>query len=56
VFGVATATAVFAASGSYLTPADFVHGLRRALLALAVLAVLGARARHAVRHPATTAL
>jgi EmrB/QacA subfamily drug resistance transporter len=42
VFGVATATAVFASAGSYLTPSDFVDGLRPALLALAGLAALGA--------------
>lgn len=52
VFGVATAAAVFAGYGSYLTPANFVHGLRPALLALATLAALGALAGHAVRHPA----
>ena len=52
VFGVAAATAVFAGSGSYLTPAGFVHGLRPALLALAILAALGALAGYAVRHPA----
>lgn len=39
---------------SYLTPAGFVNGLRPALLALAILAALGALAGHAVRHPATT--
>lgn len=54
VFGVATAAAVFAGAGSYLSPGDFVHGLRPALLALAALAALGALAGHAVRHPATT--
>ena len=54
VVGVATATAVFAASGSYLNPGDFVHGLRPALVALAILAALGALTGHAVRHPATT--
>jgi EmrB/QacA subfamily drug resistance transporter len=52
VVGVATVTAVFAGSGSYLTPAGFVHGLRPALLALAILAALGALAGHAIRHPA----
>ena len=52
VFGVATVTAVFAGSGSYLSPAGFIHGLRPALLALAILAALGALAGHAVRHPA----
>src|SRR5229473_515551 len=41
------------AAGSYLSPGDFVHGLRPALLALAALAALGALAGHAVRHPAT---
>jgi hypothetical protein len=54
VFGVATVTAVFAGAGSYLSPGDFVHGLRPALLVLAVLAALGALAGHAVRHPGTT--
>jgi EmrB/QacA subfamily drug resistance transporter len=53
VFGVATATAVFAGAGSYLTPAGFVHGLRPGLLALAILAALGALAGRAVRRPAT---
>ena len=41
VFGVATATAIFASAGSYLSRADFVAGLRPALLALAGLAVIG---------------
>ena len=54
VVGVATVTAVFAGTGSYLTPAGFVHGLRPALIALAILAALGAAAGHAVRNPATT--
>jgi len=54
VVGVATVTAVFAGAGSYLTPAGFVHGLRPALIALAILAALGAAAGHAVRNPATT--
>ena len=54
VFGVATVAAVFTGSGSYLSPGSFVHGLRPALLALAVIATLGALAGHAVRHPATT--
>jgi EmrB/QacA subfamily drug resistance transporter len=54
VVGVATVTAVFAGAGNYLTPAGFVHGLRPALIALAILAALGAAAGHAVRHPATT--
>ena len=54
VVGVATVTAVFAGTGSYLTPAGFVHGLRPALIALAILAALGAAAGHAVRRPATT--
>ena len=44
VFGIATATAVFASAGGYLTPTDFVDGLRPALLALAGLAALGALA------------
>jgi hypothetical protein len=54
VVGAATVTAVFAGTGSYLTPAGFVHGLRPAMIALAILAALGAAAGHAVRHPATT--
>jgi MFS family permease len=54
VFGVAVVAAIFAGSGSYLSPAGFVHGLRPALLALAVLAALGAVAGRAVRHPAAT--
>lgn len=41
VFGVATATAIFASTGSYLSRADFVAGLRPALLALTGLAVAG---------------
>ena len=49
VFGVATATAVFASTGSYLAPSDFVTGLRPALLALSALAVIGALAGLAVR-------
>jgi nitrate/nitrite transporter NarK len=44
VFGVATATAVFASAGGYLTPSDFLDGLRPALIALAGLAALGALA------------
>ena len=54
VFGVATAAAVFAGSGSYLSPAGFVHGLRPALLALAILAALGVLAGRAVRPSAIT--
>jgi len=53
VFGVATATAVFASAGGYNTPADFVDGLRPALLALSALAALGALASLAL-HRATT--
>ena len=41
VFGVATATAIFASAGSYLSPADFTAGLRPALAALAALAATG---------------
>lgn len=51
VFGVAIVAALFTGSGSYL---NFLHGLRPALLALAILAALGALAGYAVRHPATT--
>jgi MFS family permease len=42
VFGIATATAIFASAGSYGTPAAFVSGLRPALLALAAIAIAGA--------------
>ena len=45
-----------AGSGSYVNPGDFVHGLRPALLALTILAALGALAGYAVRHPAMTSL
>lgn len=41
VFGIATATAIFASAGSYGTPAAFVSGLRPALLALAAIAIAG---------------
>jgi MFS family permease len=51
VFGIATATAVFASTGSYLSPAAFVDGLRPALLALAALAFLGGLAALAVKTP-----
>jgi EmrB/QacA subfamily drug resistance transporter len=54
VFGVAIVAALFAGSGSYLSPAGFVHGLRPALLALAIIATLGAFTGLAVRRPATT--
>jgi hypothetical protein len=40
VFGAASATAVFATAGNYLTPGDFVAGLRPALIALSALAAL----------------
>jgi MFS family permease len=41
-FGVAIATAVFAANGSIASPARFTDGLRPALAAVAALSVLGA--------------
>jgi EmrB/QacA subfamily drug resistance transporter len=41
VFGVATATAVFASTGRHLTPAGFTAGLPPALAALAGLAAVG---------------
>ncbi len=41
-FGVAIASAVFAAHGSYATPLTFVHGLRPALDALALIGLAGA--------------
>jgi len=41
-FGVAVATAVFAANGSIASPARFTDGLRPALAAVAALSSLGA--------------
>jgi len=42
VVGIAVATAVFTSSGSYASPAAFVHGLHPALLAVAGFAAVGA--------------
>ena len=50
-FGVAVATAVFIANGSLANPATFADGLRPALLAVAVLSILGAVAAVAVGRP-----
>jgi EmrB/QacA subfamily drug resistance transporter len=50
-FGVAVATAIFIANGSLANPASFADGFRPALLAVAVLSVLGAIAAAAVRGP-----
>jgi hypothetical protein len=49
VFGVATATAIFATAGSYLSPADFTAGLRPTLLALAGLGAAGLLAGLTIR-------
>jgi MFS family permease len=49
VFGVAVATAVFAANGALTSPASFVGGFRPALAILAGLSFLGALAALAVR-------
>jgi MFS family permease len=51
VFGIATATAVFASAGGYLSPADFTAGLRPALLALAGIATGGFLAGLAISRP-----
>jgi MFS family permease len=48
VFGVAVATAVFAANGALTSPATFVSGYRPALAVLAALSLLGALAALAV--------
>jgi MFS family permease len=53
-FGVAVATAIFIANGSLANPASFVDGFRPALLAVAVLSVLGAIAAVAVGRPQVT--
>ena len=47
-FGIAVATAVFAAQGQLATPAGFTAGMRAALLAAALLALVGAGAALAV--------
>jgi MFS family permease len=54
VFGVATVIAVFASAGSYLGPADFVHGLRPAFIALAAVSAFGALVGLGVRRTART--
>jgi fucose permease len=41
VFGVAIATAIFAADGSYRTASEFVNGLRPAFITLGVLCAIG---------------
>ena len=49
VFAIAAVTAIFTSTGSYQTPATFVHGLRPALLAIAAVALAGALAGLAAR-------
>jgi EmrB/QacA subfamily drug resistance transporter len=51
-FGVAVATAAFAANGSLATPDAFLAGFRPALLVLAGLSLIGALAALGVRRPA----
>jgi EmrB/QacA subfamily drug resistance transporter len=53
-FGIAVATAIFAANGHLATPAGFTAGMRPALAAAAILALLGAATALAVggRRPA----
>ncbi|QFZ18304.1 DHA2 family efflux MFS transporter permease subunit [Saccharothrix syringae] len=55
VFGVAIATAVFAGSGSYRTPAEFVSGFKPAFLVLGLLCVVGVGVGAMVRRHAATA-
>ncbi len=40
LFGVAVMAAVFAANGSYASPATFMHGIRAALLVAAAVALV----------------
>jgi MFS family permease len=47
-FGIAVATAIFAANGHLTTPAGFTAGMRPALAAAAVLSLLGAATALAV--------
>jgi EmrB/QacA subfamily drug resistance transporter len=54
-FGVAVATAVFAANGGLGTPAGFAAGFRPALGLAAALSALGAVTALAVRRPSATA-
>jgi len=54
-FGIAVATAVFAAHGQLATPAGFTAGMRAALLAAAGLALVGAATALAVTRPRRTA-
>jgi hypothetical protein len=49
VFAIAAVTAIFTSTGSYRTPATFVHGLRPALLVIAAVALAGALAGLAAR-------
>jgi EmrB/QacA subfamily drug resistance transporter len=58
-FGIAIASAVFAAAGSFASPAAVSHGVRAALLVTAAIAATGAlagvglRTRRAAGHPAS---
>ena len=45
MFGVAIATAIFAAEGSYRTTSEFVDGLSPAFITLGVLCAIGVLAR-----------
>jgi hypothetical protein len=54
-FGIAVATAVFAAQGQLATPAGFTTGMRAALLAAALLALVGAGTALAVTRRRCTA-
>jgi hypothetical protein len=56
VLGVALATAVFEASGSFASPAATVTGYRAALSVAAVLSALGAAVALGTRHTASTSV
>jgi EmrB/QacA subfamily drug resistance transporter len=51
VFGVAVATAIFAAEGSYRTAGEFVDGLSPAFISLGVLCAIGVIAGVVLREP-----
>ena len=51
MFGVAIATAIFAAEGSYGTASEFVDGLSPSFIALGVLCAIGVLAGVLLRAP-----
>jgi hypothetical protein len=54
-FGIAIASAAFAAAGSFASPAAVSHGVRAALLVTAAVSVLGAVAGVGLRARAASA-